>query len=110
MANVDLTLSGILAGLRYVDQRKEELNIVALSMSWGGYFTEIPREWLRCDTNPELQQMAAVLSSLRKAELFLLPRRAIRQHWILPPHFSQAVCRMQWQLGQSIKLPKCPGM
>ena len=66
MANVDLTLSGILAGLRYVDQRKEELNIVALSMSWGGYFTEIPREWLRCDTNPELQQMAAVLSSLRK--------------------------------------------
>ncbi len=67
MANVDLTLSGILAGLRYVDQRKEELNIVALSMSWGGYFTEIPREWLRCDTNPELQQMAAVLSSLRKS-------------------------------------------
>jgi len=66
MANVDLTLSGILAGLRYVDQRKEELNIVALSMSWGGYFQEIPREWLRCDTNPELQQMAAVLSSLRK--------------------------------------------
>ena len=66
MANVDLTLSGILAGLRYVDQRKEELNIVALSMSWGGYFSEIPREWLRCDTNPELQQMAAVLSSLRQ--------------------------------------------
>jgi subtilisin family serine protease len=66
MANVDLTLSGILAGLRYVDQRKEELNIVALSMSWGGYFQEIPREWLRCDTNPELQQMSAVLSSLRK--------------------------------------------
>jgi len=66
MANVDLTLSGILAGLRYVDQRKEELNIVALSMSWGGYFQEIPREWLRCDTNPELQQMSEVLSSLRK--------------------------------------------
>lgn len=65
MANVDLTLSGILAALKYVDQRKEELNIVALSMSWGGYFTEIPREWLRCDTNPELQQMAAVLGSLR---------------------------------------------
>jgi subtilisin family serine protease len=66
MANVDLTLSGILAGLRYVDQRKEELNIVALSMSWGGYFQEIPREWLRCDTNPDLQEMSAVLSSLRK--------------------------------------------
>ncbi|MDB4018829.1 S8/S53 family peptidase [Aquiluna sp.] len=65
MANVDLTLSGILAALRYIDQRKEELNIVALSMSWGGYFTEIPREWLRCDTNPELQQMSQVLKSLR---------------------------------------------
>ena len=65
MANVDLTLKGILAALNYIDQRKEALNIVALSMSWGGYFTEIPREWLRCDTNPELQQMATVLKSLR---------------------------------------------
>lgn len=65
MANVDLSLQGILAALTYIDQRKEALNIVALSMSWGGYFTEIPREWLRCDTNPELQQMAAVLKSLR---------------------------------------------
>jgi subtilisin family serine protease len=66
MANVDLTLKGILAALSYIDQRKEDLNIVALSMSWGGFFKEIPRKWLRCDTNPELQQMAAILSSLRQ--------------------------------------------
>jgi subtilisin family serine protease len=65
MANVDLTLKGILAALNYIDQRKESLNIVALSMSFGGAFTEIPREWLRCDTNPELQQMTQVLKSLR---------------------------------------------
>jgi subtilisin family serine protease len=66
MANVDLTLNGILAALNYIDQRKEELNIVALSMSWGGYFQEIPREWLQCDTNPQLQAMATILKSLRQ--------------------------------------------
>lgn len=66
MANVDLTLNGILSALNYIDQRKEELNIVALSMSWGGYFEEIPREWLRCDTNPQLQAMATILRSLRE--------------------------------------------
>ena len=66
MANVDLTLNGILAALNYIDQRKEELNIVALSMSWGGYFQEIPREWLQCDTNPQLQSMATILKSLRQ--------------------------------------------
>ena len=65
MANVDLTLNGILAALNYIDQRKEELNIVALSMSWGGYFQEMPREWLQCDTNPQLQAMATILKSLR---------------------------------------------
>ena len=67
MANVDLTLNGILSALSYIDQRKEELNIVALSMSWGGYFQEIPREWLKCDTNPQLQEMATILKSLRAA-------------------------------------------
>lgn len=65
MANVDLTLNGILAALKYINERKEELNIVALSMSWGGYFTEIPRSWLQCDTNPQLAEMAAVLKELR---------------------------------------------
>lgn len=66
MANVDLSLNGILAALNYIDQRKEELNIVALSMSWGGYFQEMPREWLQCDTNPQLQSMATILKSLRQ--------------------------------------------
>ena|GEM_PF-327727 len=66
MANVDLTLDGILNALNYIDQKKEELNIVALSMSWGGYFQEIPREWLKCDTNPQLQEMANILKSLRE--------------------------------------------
>ena len=65
MANVDLTLNGILSALRYINDRKEELNIVALSMSWGGYFTEIPRSWLQCDTNPQLAEMATLLKELR---------------------------------------------
>ena len=67
MANVDLTLNGILAALRYIKERREVLNIVALSMSWGGYFTEIPRSWLQCDTNPQLAQLATLLTDLRKA-------------------------------------------
>jgi len=66
MANVDLTLNGILAALQYINERKEELNIVALSMSWGGYFEEIPRAWLQCDTNPQLSEMADLLSDLRE--------------------------------------------
>ena len=67
MANVDLTLNGILAALRYIKDRRAELNIVALSMSWGGYFTEIPRSWLQCDSNPQLAELAGLLSELRKA-------------------------------------------
>ncbi|CAB4578191.1 unannotated protein [freshwater metagenome] len=67
MANVDLTLNGILAALRYIKERREALNIVALSMSWGGYFTEIPRTWLQCDTNPQLAELATLLTDLRKA-------------------------------------------
>ncbi len=67
MANVDLTLNGILAALRYIKERREALNIVALSMSWGGYFTEIPRSWLQCDTNPQLAELATLLTDLRKA-------------------------------------------
>jgi subtilisin family serine protease len=67
MANVDLTLNGILAALRYIKERREALNIVALSMSWGGYFTEIPRSWLQCDTNPQLAELATLLTDLRNA-------------------------------------------
>jgi subtilisin family serine protease len=67
MANVDLTLNGILAALRYIKEKRAELNIVALSMSWGGYFTEIPRTWLQCDTNPQLAELATLLTDLRKA-------------------------------------------
>lgn len=67
MANVDLTLNGILAALRYIKERRAALNIVALSMSWGGYFTEIPRSWLQCDTNPQLAELATLLTDLRKA-------------------------------------------
>jgi subtilisin family serine protease len=67
MANVDLTLNGILAALRYIKERQKALNIVALSMSWGGYFIEIPRSWLQCDTNPQLAELATLLSDLRKA-------------------------------------------
>jgi subtilisin family serine protease len=67
MANVDLTLNGILAALRYIKERREALNIVALSMSWGGYFTEIPRSWLQCDSNPQLAELATLLTDLRKA-------------------------------------------
>ena len=67
MANVDLTLNGILAALRYIKERQQALNIVALSMSWGGYFTEIPRSWLQCDTNPQLEELATLLRDLRRA-------------------------------------------
>jgi subtilisin family serine protease len=56
-----------LAALRYIKERREALNIVALSMSWGGYFTEIPRSWLQCDTNPQLAELATLLTDLRKA-------------------------------------------
>ncbi len=110
MANVDLTLSGILAGLRYVDQRKEELNIVALSMSWGGYFTEIPREWLRCDTNPELQQMAAVLSSLRKGGVIPFASAGNTPTLDIATSLFPSCLKDAVAVGSVNQLMMCPGM
>ncbi|MFM2023766.1 MAG: hypothetical protein RIR89_1158 [Actinomycetota bacterium] len=66
MANIDLTLGGVIAALRYIKERRQALNIVALSMSWGGVFTQIPREWLQCQDNPQLQELANILGELRQ--------------------------------------------
>ena len=65
MANIDLTLEGITAAAQYILDRSDENNTVALSLSFGGLFQEIPRSWLKCDDNPGLAGLAGVLKKLR---------------------------------------------
>jgi len=66
MANIDLTLEGITSAAQYILDRADENNTVALSLSFGGLFQEIPRSWLKCDDNPALAGLASVFSQLRQ--------------------------------------------
>lgn len=66
MANIDLTLEGITAAAQYISDRAEANKTVALSLSFGGLFTEMPRSWLLCDNNPALAELADVLAALRE--------------------------------------------
>ena len=65
MANVDLTLASIVESLKYILSVVDKHNIVALSMSFGGWGYEMPRSWLVCDANPALSEMASLLGQLR---------------------------------------------
>lgn len=65
MANIDLTLEGITEAARYISQRAEANNTVALSLSFGGLFSEMPRSWLLCDTNPALEELASIIGDMR---------------------------------------------
>jgi subtilisin family serine protease len=65
MANVDLTLEGITAAAQYISQRAEANKTVAMSLSFGGLFSEMPRSWLLCDTNPALAELAEVIGDMR---------------------------------------------
>ena len=65
MANIDLTLEGITAAAQYILDRSDANNTVALSLSFGGLFQEIPRSWLKCDDNPALAGLAGVFRQLR---------------------------------------------
>ncbi len=65
MANIDLTLEGITAAAQYILDRSDVNNTVALSLSFGGLFQEIPRSWLKCDDNPALAGLASVFKQLR---------------------------------------------
>jgi subtilisin family serine protease len=65
MANIDLTLEGITAAAQYILDRADANNTVALSLSFGGLFQEIPRSWLKCDDNPALAGLAGVFRQLR---------------------------------------------
>jgi subtilisin family serine protease len=66
MANVDLTLSAITAAAQYISDRASINNTVALSLSFGGLFNELPRSWLLCDNNPALAELAKILQDMRK--------------------------------------------
>lgn len=65
MANIDLTLEGITAAAQYILDNADKNNTVALSLSFGGLFQEIPRSWLKCDDNPALAGLASVFQQLR---------------------------------------------
>jgi subtilisin family serine protease len=65
MANIDLTLEGITAAAQYILDRADANNTVALSLSFGGLFQEMPRSWLKCDDNPALAGLADVFRQLR---------------------------------------------
>ena len=65
MANVDLTLDGITAAAQYISDRAETNNTVAVSLSFGGLFSEMPRSWLLCDNNPALSELASIISGMR---------------------------------------------
>lgn len=66
MANVDLTLQGITEAAKYISDRAEINKTVALSLSFGGLFQELPRSWLLCDNNPALAELANILGELRR--------------------------------------------
>ncbi len=65
MANIDLTLEGITAATRYISDRAEANNTVAVSLSFGGLFSEMPRSWLLCDNNPALAELATLIGDMR---------------------------------------------
>jgi subtilisin family serine protease len=65
MANIDLSLEGITAAAQYILDRADTNKTVALSLSFGGLFQEIPRSWLKCDDNPALAGLAGVFRQLR---------------------------------------------
>ncbi len=68
MANIDFTtLDAITAAAQYIVDRAEINNTVALSLSFGGFFSEreFPRSWLQCDTNPSLAALADVFKRAR---------------------------------------------
>ena len=66
MANVDLTLAGITAAAQYISDRAAINNTVAVSLSFGGLFSEMPRSWLLCDNNPALAELAKILGDMRQ--------------------------------------------
>jgi len=65
MANIDLTLEGITAATRYISDRAAANNTVAVSLSFGGLFSEMPRSWLLCDNNPALAELATLIGDMR---------------------------------------------
>jgi len=65
MANIDLTLEGITAATRYISDRAAANNTVAVSLSFGGLFSEMPRSWLLCDNNPALTELATLIGDMR---------------------------------------------
>ena len=65
MANVDLTLAGITAAAQYISDRASINNTVAVSLSFGGLFSEMPRSWLLCDNNPALAELAKIIKDMR---------------------------------------------
>ena len=65
MANIDLTLEGITAATRYISDRAAVNNTVAVSLSFGGLFSEMPRSWLLCDNNPALAELATLIGDMR---------------------------------------------
>ena len=65
MANIDLTLEGITAATRYISDRAAANNTVAVSLSFGGLFSEMPRSWLLCDSNPALTELATLIGDMR---------------------------------------------
>jgi len=66
MANIDLTLEGITAATRYISDRAAANNTVAVSLSFGGLFSEMPRSWLLCDNNPALTELATLIGDMRE--------------------------------------------
>jgi len=65
MANIDLTLEGITAATKYISDRAAANNTVAVSLSFGGLFSEMPRSWLLCDNNPALTELATLIGDMR---------------------------------------------
>ncbi|MCF8529011.1 MAG: S8/S53 family peptidase [Aquiluna sp.] len=65
MANVDLSLDAITAAAQYVLDNAVTNKTVALSLSFGGLFEDMPRSWLQCDSSPGLVELADIFSQLR---------------------------------------------
>ena len=65
MANVDLSLDAITAAAQYILDNSDKNNTVALSLSFGGLFDEMPRTWLQCDSSPGLTELASIFIKLR---------------------------------------------
>lgn len=65
MANTDLREDSILKALKYIKSVVQKHNIVAVSMSFGGGVPLAKRDWLICDRNPIISEMATVLKEIR---------------------------------------------